>query len=247
MAQSSKIEWTQATWNPITGCTKVSPGCAHCYAETMAERWRGISGHPFEYGFDLQLRPNRLKLPLLWKRPKLIFVNSMSDLFHENVPDAFVVKVFETMREASWHTFQVLTKRTERARDLTRKLAELDPWPDNVWMGTSIENQRWVQRADSLREIPAKIRFISCEPLLGPLRLNLHGIHWVICGGESGARARRMDPSWVRDLRDQCVAAGVPFFFKQWGAFDENGRRVGKKRAGRILDGQIFDEMPRLV
>lgn len=242
MSETSTIEWTQATWNPVTGCTKVSPGCAHCYAETWAERWRGVPGHPFEQGFDLQLRPERLKLPLSWKRPRLVFVNSMSDLFHEAVPAGFIAEAFETMRLASWHTFQVLTKRPERALQLAAEL----PWPANVWMGTSVENQRWTSRVEILRTIPAQTRFLSCEPLLGPIRVELAGIDWVICGGESGPRARRMDPDWARSLRDQCVAAGVPFFFKQWGAFSPDGRRVGKGRAGRDLDGRTWDEMPAL-
>jgi protein gp37 len=209
MSDGSTIEWTQATWNPVTGCTKVSPGCAHCYAETFAERFRGVAGHPYECGFDLQLRPDRLALPLTWSRPRQIFVNSMSDLFHEDVPDDFIRSVFETMRRAHWHTFQVLTKRPQRAAAIAESLG---PWPGNVWMGTSVENQRWTSRIDHLRRIPAAIRFLSCEPLVGPLELDLRGIHWVIVGGESGHRARPMKPEWAEAIRRQCQAADVPFF-----------------------------------
>lgn len=241
MSDKSSIEWTEATWNPVTGCTKVSPGCAHCYAETFAERFRGVPGHPYERGFDLTLRPERLALPFSWSRPRLVFVNSMSDLFHEQVPAAFVLQVFDTMRAASWHTFQVLTKRPERAAELAPCLL---PWPENVWMGTSVENQRWSCRVDSLRRVPAHIRFLSCEPLLGPLKLDLDGIRWVIVGGESGPKARPMNPEWARSIRDQCEAQGVPFFFKQWGAYSENGKRVGKGRAGRLLDGREWSAMP---
>ena len=240
MSNRSAIEWTEATWNPVTGCTKVSPGCAHCYAETFAERFRGVPGHPYEHGFDLQLRPERLRLPLEWKRPKLIFVNSMSDLFHERVPREFVQGVFATMEEAHWHTFQVLTKRPERAVALRNAL----PWPKNVWLGTSVENQRWTSRIDQLRDVPAAIRFLSCEPLIGPLVLDLRGVHWVIAGGESGSRARRMKPEWAESVRDQCLANGVPFFFKQWGAFNEEGRRVGKHRSGNTLMGRVWQQLP---
>ena len=240
MGESSRIEWTEATWNPVTGCTKISPGCAHCYAETFAERFRGVPGHPYEQGFDLRLWPERLELPLRWRRPRLVFVNSMSDLFHEDVPTSFIVQVFDTMLRANHHTFQVLTKRPERARLLSTEL----PWPRNVWMGISIENQRWTTRIVHLREIPAAIRFLSCEPLLGPLHLDLSGIDWVIVGGESGHGARPMQADWARNVRDQCAAAAVPFFFKQWGAHDANGVRVGKHKAGRLLDHQTWDEQP---
>lgn len=243
MSNRSPIEWTEATWNPVTGCTKVSPGCAHCYAETFAERFRGVPGHPYEHGFDLQMRPERLRLPLEWKRPKLIFVNSMSDLFHERVPREFVQGVFATMEEAHWHTFQVLTKRPERAVALRNAL----PWPKNVWLGASVENQRWTSRIDQLREVPAAKRFLSCEPLIGPLVLDLRGVHWVIAGGESGPRARRMKPEWAESVRDQCLASGVPFFFKQWGAFNEEGRRVGKHRSGNVLRGVSWQERPLTV
>ncbi|MBI2764572.1 MAG: phage Gp37/Gp68 family protein [Chloroflexi bacterium] len=243
MSDGSSIEWTQATWNPVTGCTRVSPGCAHCYAETFAERFRGVPGHPYENGFDLQLRPERLDLPLAWKRRRLIFVNSMSDLFHPGVSGDYIGKVFETMRRASWHEFQLLTKRPERAAELAPLLGA---WPANAWMGTSVENQRWTERIDALRAIPATTRFLSCEPLLGPLQLNLTGIHWVIVGGESGPRSRPMKPEWAEGIKDQCLSAGVPFFFKQWGAHDCDGKRVGKRRAGRELRGQTWDGMPAL-
>ncbi len=214
MSDNSTIEWTEATWNPVTGCTKVSPGCAHCYAETFAERFRGVPGHPYERGFDLQLRPERLTQPLEWKRSRLIFVNSMSDLFHPDVPLDFIQSVFDTMVRADWHTFQVLTKRPERLAELAPKL----PWPGNVWVGVSVENQRWTSRIDDLRKVPAAVRFLSCEPLLGPLMLDLTDIHWVIVGGESGPRARRMNPDWPRSIRDQCTWADVPFFFLSNGA-----------------------------
>lgn len=240
MSDASSIEWTEATWNPVTGCSKVSPGCAHCYAETFAERWRDVAGHPYESGFDLTLRPERLDLPLAWKRSRLIFVNSMSDLFHDDVPAAFIQGVFDTMRRADWHRFQVLTKRPERALELAGSL----PWPKNVWMGTSVENQHWTSRVEILRKVPSAVRFLSCEPLLGPLELELDGIHWVIVGGESGPRARRMLPEWPEGIRRQCLAARVPFFFKQWGAFNCEGRRVGKRKAGRELNGRIWDAMP---
>ena len=234
MADRSAIEWTEATWNPVTGCDKVSPGCAHCYAETFAERWRGIPGHPYEQGFDLRLWPARLEQPLLWKRPRLIFVNSMSDLFHEDIPAAFIEEVFDVMGRARQHTFQILTKRHERLAEL----APLLPWHENVWMGVSIENRRFVQRADALRQVDAAVRFISAEPLLGPLEgLDLDGIDWLIAGGESGRRHRRCDPNWVRELRDRCALEGIAFFFKQWG-----GRT--SKAGGRLLDGRTHDEWP---
>jgi len=240
MSDNSSIEWTEATWNPVTGCTKVSPGCAHCYAETFAERFRGVRGHPYERGFDLQLRPERLNQPLEWKRPRLIFVNSMSDLFHPDVPFEFIQKVFDTIVRADWHTFQILTKRSGRLAELAPQLT----WPDNVWMGVSVENQRWTSRVDDLRAVPAAVRFLSCEPLLGPLKLDLTGIHWVIAGGESGPRARPMKPEWARLVRDQCQSASIPFFFKQWGAHDQHGKRVGKEKAGRLLDRAIWSDLP---
>lgn len=241
MSSTSTIEWTEATWNPVTGCTKVSPGCAHCYAETFAERFRGVPGHPYEQGFDLKLWPERLQLPLTWKRPRSIFVNSMSDLFHLDVPDGFIVQVFDVMNRANWHTFQVLTKRPERAAAMSPDLS----WTPNIWMGTSVENQRWTTRIDQLRRTAARVKFLSCEPLLGPLSLDLDDINWVIVGGESGHRARPMRADWARAIREQCAAAGVAFFFKQWGAHDEQGVRVGKGRAGRLLDGRTWDDAPQ--
>ncbi len=234
MADKSAIEWTESTWNPVTGCSKVSPGCAHCYAEAFAERWRGIPGHPYEQGFDLRLWPSRLEQPLAWKRPRTIFVNSMSDLFHEDIPDEFIASGFDVMAHADWHNFQILTKRPDRLTDLAGDL----PWPPNVWMGVTIENRRFVHRADALREVPAAVRFISAEPLLGPLEgLDLDGIDWLIAGGESGRRHRPVKIEWLRDLRDRCGAEGVAFFFKQWG-----GARP--KSGGRELDGRTWDEMP---
>jgi protein gp37 len=234
MADGTAIEWTEATWNPVTGCSKVSPGCAHCYAETFAERWRAVPGHPYEQGFDLRLWPQRLEVPLRWARPRMIFVNSMSDLFHEEIPDDYVAAVFDVMRRADWHVFQILTKREDRMAEFGAEL----PWPANVWMGVSIENRRFVHRADRLREVDAAVRFISAEPLLGPLeRLDLTGIDWLIAGGESGPRHRPVRAEWLRDLRDRCVAEDVAFFFKQWG-----GARP--KSGGRELDGRAWDEMP---
>ena len=234
MSDHSSIEWTNATWNPVRGCTKVSPGCKHCYAETFAERFRGVPGHPFEQGFDLRLVPKAVGLPLQWRRGRLVFVNSMSDLFHEDVPDAFVEQVFGVMREASQHQFQVLTKRAERMS----ALAETFGLPSNVWMGVSVEQTDYFSRIRCLQRVRAAVRFLSLEPLLGPLkRLPLRGIDWVIVGGESGPRARPMEVSWVRDIRSQCKAAGVAFFFKQWGG-------VQKSRNGRELDGRTWDEMP---
>lgn len=243
MSDKSTIEWTEATWNPVTGCTQVSPGCAHCYAKTFAERFRGVPNHPYENGFDLQLREERLDQPLRWTRPRTVFVNSMSDLFHEDIKLNFIRRVFDVMATASWHRFQVLTKRSERAAALAAAL----PWTDNVWMGVSVENQRWTSRIDDLRRIPSAVRFLSCEPLLGPLDLDLEGIHWVIAGGESGPRARRMRPEWAISVRDQCIAAGVPFFFKQWGAHDEDGIRRGKQASGRLLEGEAWSQMPAAV
>jgi protein gp37 len=234
MAEHSSIEWTSASWNPVTGCDRISPGCAHCYAKTFAERFSGVPGHPYEQGFELRFWPGRLELPLRWRRPKLIFVNSMSDLFHEAIPDPYVERVFDVMRRADHHVFQVLTKRHERLAELAPRL----DWPKNVWMGVSIENRRFVQRADRLREVPSAVRFISAEPLLGPLEgLDLSGIDWLIAGGESGPGHRRVDADWLRELRDRCLAEGVAFFFKQWG-----GRTP--KTGGRELDGRTWDEMP---
>jgi protein gp37 len=237
LADRSAIEWTEATWNPVTGCDQVSPGCAHCYAKTFAERWRGVPGHPYEQGFDLREWPERLDQPLKWQRPRVIFVNSMSDLFHEAIPDEFIARVFEVMARADWHVFQVLTKRHERMLALSAQL----PWPANVWMGVSIENRRFVHRADYLRRVPAAVRFISAEPLLGPLEnLDLDGIDWLIAGGESGHRHRPMREEWALALRDKCASTGTTFFFKQWG-----GRTP--KAGGRELAGRTWDDLPTQV
>jgi protein gp37 len=307
MSDKSGIEWTDATWNPVTGCTKVSPGCDNCYAETFAERWRGTPGHPYEAGFDLTLRPERMDQPLRWTKPRRVFVNSMSDLFHDDIPDDFIASVFAVMALTPRHTYQLLTKRHARMRSLLSNpdfkaavaLAALSfddailsgPWPlPNLWLGVSVEDQKWADiRIDALRETPAAVRMLSLEPLLGPLdSLDLTGIGWVIVGGESGPGARPMHPDWVRSLRDQCTSAGVPFFFKQWGEWQDgshdprsqhgpdhvilrDGRhvpfadyadsdlthgearlrhgacviaRVGKKSAGRELDGRTWDEYP---
>ena len=245
MSDGSTIEWTDATWNPVTGCDKVSAGCKNCYALTFSERFRGVPGHPFEQGFDLRLWPARLDLPLRWKRPRLIFVNSMSDLFHPRVPDPFIDSVFNTMGAASWHQFQVLTKRPERlAEYVMRRTAiwgPLETTHPNVWLGTSVEMQVYVRRAAAIAPLSSSVRFLSCEPLLGPLDLSgvlgPHAINWVIAGGESGHHARPMKIEWVRSIRDQCKKAKVPFFFKQWG-----GRR--KHETGRILDRRTWDQMP---
>jgi protein gp37 len=234
MAVISTIEWTDATWNPVTGCTQVSPGCDHCYALTFAERWRGIPGHHYEQGFDLRLWEKRLSLPLSWKRPRRIFVNSMSDLFHADIPDDFIQAVFATMEAADWHQYQVLTKRPQRMARMATSL----PWPDHIWAGVSVETNEYAWRADFLRRVPAKVRFISAEPLLGPVdRLDLEGIHWLITGGESGPNWRPCDPEWVRTVRDRCIAERVAYFHKQWG-----GRTP--KAGGRILDGRTWDEFP---
>jgi len=235
MSDHSTIEWTDATWNPMRGCTKISPGCAHCYAETFAERFRGVPGHPFEQGFDLRLVPEALDLPLKWKKSRLIFVNSMSDLFHEGVPDAYIERVFTVMRQAAHHRFQVLTKWAKRLESFTQRLSP----SQNVWLGVSVENAAYAWRIDHLRRAKAHIRFLSIEPLLGPIPdLDVRGIDWVIVGGESGGKSRPMNATWVREIRDRCRASKVPFFFKQWGGFQ-------KKKNGRELDGRTWDEMPR--
>ena len=237
MSTQSGIEWTESTWNPLTGCTKVSPGCKHCYAERMAKRLEAMGSPNYQNGFQLTLHEHVLSLPLRWSKPQTIFVNSMSDLFHKDVPLEFIQKVFTTMREASWHTFQVLTKRADRLAELD---SEID-WPHNVWMGVSVETAAYTFRIDHLRKTGAHIKFLSLEPLLGPLEdLNLQGINWVIVGGESGPGARPMKGEWVLSLRDQCDRAGVPFFFKQWGG-------VQKHRFGRLLDGQTYDQLPHLT
>jgi protein gp37 len=231
---ASRIEWTEVTWNPVTGCSKVSPGCANCYAERMTRRLKGMGQPNYAQGFAVATHAHMLERPLEWQRPSTVFVNSMSDLFHEAVPDEFIASVFATMRAADRHTFQVLTKRSARLRALADGL----PWSRNVWVGVSVETAAYAHRIDDLRAVPAAVRFLSLEPLLGPLPdLDLAGIDWVIVGGESGPRARPPQPDWVRDLRDQCLAADVPFFFKQWG-----GTR--KKAAGRELDGRVWGEMP---
>jgi protein gp37 len=238
MSATSTIEWTDATWNPVTGCTEISPGCDHCYARTFSERFRDVPGHPYEQGFDLKLWPGRLELPLGWRRPKRVFVNSMSDLFHEEVPAEFIHRVFRVMEQADWHIFQVLTKRPRRMAEMAPDL----PWPAHIWAGTSVELDRYTWRANHcLRRVPSAVRFISAEPLLGPLpSLQLDHLHWVITGGESGPRHRPCHPDWVRDLRDRCQAADVAFFLKQWG-----GRTP--KAGGRELDGRAWDEMPALL
>jgi protein gp37 len=237
MATNSKIEWTDATWNPVRGCTKISPGCKHCYAERFAERFRGVQGHPFEQGFDLRLVPEKVKEPLHWKRPQRIFVNSMSDLFHDDVPLPYIQRVFAVMNQADWHKYQVLTKRAERLEEVSSQL----PWAPHIWMGVSVESTDYLWRIDHLRKTKAHIKFLSIEPLLGPLgKISLRGVDWVIVGGESGPGARPMEASWVKDIKDQCLRAGVAFFFKQWGG-------VQKKRHGRELEGRTWDEMPELV
>jgi len=235
MSGKTAIEWADVTWNPVTGCTQVSAGCDNCYALRFAERFRGVPNHPYEQGFDLKLWPERLALPLRWRRPSRIFVNSMSDLFHQDVPDEFIHQVFDVMERADWHVFQVLTKRSHRLAQLGQQL----PWRDHIWAGVSVESNRFVWRADHLRRVPARVRFISAEPLLESLdRLDLTGIHWLIAGGESGPRCRPCDPEWVRQLRDRCRESGTAFFLKQWG-----GRTP--KAGGRLLDGRTWDEIPR--
>ena len=239
MAEHSSIEWTDATWNPVRGCTKISPGCKHCYAETFAERFRGVPGHPYEQGFDLRLVPEKLVEPLRWSRPRMIFVNSMSDLFHEGVPNEYILTVADVMRAANWHTYQVLTKRADRLHNLLRTTLRTHATLPHTWWGVSVEDQRHgVPRIDELRATPAAVRFLSIEPLLEDLgTIDLSGIHWVIVGGESGPGARPMNAAWVESLRDQCAAANVPFFFKQWGG-------VQKKKTGRSLDGRTYDHQP---
>lgn len=238
MADKTAIEWTDATWNPVTGCTKISAGCDNCYAERFAERFRGVKGHPFENGFDLTLRPKRLEQPLRWRRSRMIFVNSMSDLFHKEVPFAFVERVFEIMEQADWHVFQILTKRSSRMRDFVNVRYANDRAPAHIWLGTSVEDGGKLSRVRHVRDTAACVRFLSVEPLIGPIdQLDLDGIHWVIVGGESGPRARPMHPDWVRHIRDQCVACRVPFFFKQWGG-------VRPKSGGRSLDGREWNQWP---
>ena len=239
MSDNSKIEWTDATWNPVRGCSKVSPGCAHCYAETFAERFRGVPGHPFENGFDLRLVPEKLLEPLRWAKPKMIFVNSMSDLFHEKVPNDFIEAVATVMAKANWHTYQVLTKRAERMHELLSDELRFAANLPHVWWGVSVENKRQgLPRVDQLRATPVQVRFLSIEPLLEDLgQIDLSGINWVIVGGESGPGARPIDATWVRTIRAQCQEAKVAFFFKQWGG-------VRKNETGRRLDGRTYDEFP---
>lgn len=234
MAANSKIEWTQCTWNPVTGCTKISPGCLNCYAERMARRLRAMGQPNYRNGFRVTLHPHMLELPLRWRQSRTVFVNSMSDLFHENVPLEFIQRVFDIMRQAPQHRFQVLTKRSDRLAELATEL----PWAENIWMGVTVESSDYLGRIDDLRDTDAAIKFISFEPLLGPIpEFNIEGIDWVIVGGESGPGARPMDREWVVDMRDQCLATNVPFFFKQWGG-------VNKKKNGRSLDNQTWDEIP---
>jgi len=235
MAGNSHIEWTDATWNPVTGCSKVSPGCKHCYAERMAKRLQAMGQPNYANGFEVTLQPHMLELPLEWKRPRRVFVNSMSDLFHKDVPLSFIKKVFSVMRRANWHQYQLLTKRSERLLEVSPLLT----WEPHIWIGVSVENDDYTSRIDDLRKTGADVKFLSLEPLLGPLRkLNLRGIDWVIVGGESGPGARPMNPDWVRDIRDQCIRDNVPFFFNQWGG-------QFKKRTGRVLDGRTWDQMPQ--
>lgn len=237
MAHGSKIEWTDATWNPVTGCNKVSPGCKHCYAERLSKRLKATGMAKYSNGFEVTLHPDTLEIPLRWRKPRSIFVNSMSDLFHVDVPEPFIREVFDVMERADWHRYQVLTKRADRVAELSDAL----PWPSQVWMGVSVESQAYAYRIDLLRETDAQVKFLSLEPLLGPLpHLNLDGIDWVIAGGESGPGARPMQPDWAREIRDQCIDAGVAFHFKQWGG-------VFKKRNGRELDGRTWDEMPDIA
>ncbi len=237
MALSSSIEWTESTWNPLTGCTKVGPGCENCYAERMALRLKAMGNHNYANGFSITMHENVLELPLQWKKPQTIFVNSMSDLFHEDVPEEFIFLVFDVMRRADWHRYQVLTKRPRRLADLSPRL----PWMPNIWMGVSVEDQDHTFRIDHLRRTGANVKFLSLEPLLGPISsLNLEAIDWVIVGGESGPRSRPMKESWVIDIRNQGQETNVPFFFKQWGG-------TNKKRAGRELEGRTWDEMPLLL
>ena len=234
MAQNSSIEWTEATWNPVTGCTKISEGCKHCYAERMAKRLQAMGQKNYVRGFELAIHRETLETPLHWEKPRTVFVNSMSDLFHKDVPVSFVQEVFEVTRQAYWHRFQILTKRSKRLLELSPTL----PWSPNIWMGVSIESKMFEFRADHLRGTGAATKFLSLEPLLGPMpELNLEGIDWVIVGGESGPGSRPLDPTWVIGIRDQCLKAHVPFFFKQWGG-------TNKKKAGRKLENRTWDQMP---
>lgn len=237
MALDSSIEWTEATWNPVTGCTKISDGCKHCYAERMSKRLQAMGQPNYRHGFRVQVHENSLENPLRWKKPRMVFVNSMSDLFHEKVPVPFIQSVFNIMHEASWHTFQILTKRSSRLADIANSLN----WCSNIWVGVSVENSKNLYRVQDLLNVPAEVRFLSLEPLLGPLpELELTGISWVIVGGESGPGARPLKKHWVVDIRDRCKELSMPFFFKQWGG-------VRKKKNGREIDGRTWDEMPVFV
>ena len=237
MSQNSAIEWTESTWNPVTGCTKISDGCQHCYAERMTRRLKAMGSADYTNGFKLTVHRDSLELPLTWKKPQIIFVNSMSDLFHKDVPSIFIHDMFEVMRKASWHKFQILTKRSERLLCMSNELH----WANNILMGVTVENEKHLNRLAHLKETGAKTKFLSLEPLLGPLpKLNLKGIDWVIVGGESGPGARPMKPEWVTGLRDNCLKTSVPFFFKQWGG-------VRKKKAGRSLDGKIYSQKPEVL
>jgi protein gp37 len=239
MAEHSTIEWTDATWNPVRGCTKISPGCKHCYAEVFAERFRGVPGHPYEQGFDLRLVPEKLAEPLRWQTPKMIFVNSMSDLFHDGVADDYIEAVAKVMVKADWHTYQVLTKRSPRMAKLLNGQLRFAAETPHIWWGVSVENKEYgLPRIRDLRSSPARVKFLSIEPLLESLgALKLGGIDWVIVGGESGYGARPLKAAWVTSVRDQCVESNIPFFFKQWGG-------IRKKRAGRLLDGRTYDGFP---
>jgi protein gp37 len=240
MAEKSTIEWTNSTWNPVTGCTKISPGCDFCYAERFSERFRGVNGHPFQNGFDLTLRPERIAQPLSWSKPRMIFVNSMSDLFHKEVPHSHIDQVFDTMEKADWHVFQVLTKRSSLMRNYVNKRYRGRLVPEHIWLGVSVEDSKRRSRITHLQQAAVAIRFLSVEPLIGdPGELDLGGIEWVIAGGESGPRARPMKEEWVKSARDQCVRQGVPFFFKQWGG-------IRPKAGGRLLEGKEWNEFPRL-
>jgi protein gp37 len=234
MASKSPIEWTESTWNPVTGCNKISPGCKHCYAERLAKRLKAMGQANYKKGFKLTLQPQMLELPLSWKKPQTIFVNSMSDLFHKDVPLEYIQQVFDVMKRANWHRFQVLTKRADRLAEISSELE----WSPNIWMGVSVESQKYVHRIDDLRKTDAKVKFLSLEPLLGELKnLDLTNIHWAIVGGESGYGARPIKEEWVLEIREQCRNFNVPFFFKQWGG-------VNKKKTGRLLEGKTWDEMP---
>jgi protein gp37 len=242
MSFNSKIEWTDATWNPIRGCTKVSPGCQHCYAETFAERFRGVPGHPFEHGFDLRLVPEKLAEPLRWASPKMIFTNSMSDLFHEEVPEDYILKAVKVMQLANWHTYQVLTKRAGRMRDLLNGLLREAALEKHIWWGVSVEDRKnGLPRVEALQKTPASVKFLSIEPLLEDLgEMDLTGISWVIVGGESGPKARPMKSEWAISIKEQCAASNIPFFFKQWGG-------IHKSKNGRELDSRTYDEFPEVV